>query len=359
MNRKAVIRGGINIPIVLNDLIFKYDYYIAGIIDSEINTFEDVYTFKVLKDGRIFIYSLDGNSFTLLDRDVRYTMENRIGPISKMVILPDDRIAVLSDSDNIAIINPNTRKYDVIFREHHDGIINGQLYFINQIGDKYDILSIDFRYIKIWDSNNGKIKNNINTKGIEYNFLSQISINEIIVSHKGYIESCDLRTNKIKFRISTEKEKVIYGKLLPDRKIWTVSKNFSVDIYDLVTGKVENLHNFKLDIFIHHYNDKYILIEDEYGLNLFFWNIRTLLNEYVYSNKNSFVNSSVLLPDERMAVTLHDKIFIFDLSSHKNDPFIITLFSFRRTIIDLLPNGRIILSSYNLSSENHFLATLK
>ena len=346
MDRKAVIKRLINMPKGVDQIIIQYDYYIEGIIDSEIKIEEGVKSFKVLKDGKIFIYS-SNTLFILLDGNIKYTIENKIGAVRKMIILPDNRIAVLSNSNRIGIINPNTRNYDIIYKGHNEAMSNNQLYVINHNEDKYDILSIDKYHIIIWDPNTREIKNQIISR--DCNFLCQVSTTEIVVSRIGFIISYDLITKAVRSKISTPKGIIIYAKPLTNGKIWTISSKFSIDIYDFVTKKTENLDDFKLDIYIHHLNNKYIIIESERGDNLYFWNTQTLVCDYLYFHNLGFTINRIVLPDERIAVSFNNRILIFDIDTQKS-----LIYKYKEPIMDLLPDGRIIIALHDT-----FLATLK
>ena len=352
MDRITIIKYWLNLPRGLDQIIIKYDYYVDGLVDNEINIPEGIKTFKVLKDGRIFIATID-DSFILLDGNIKYTIENKVGQVTKMIVLPDNRIAILSHLDIIGIINPDTKNYDTIFKEHHHPIFYNQLYVINQNEDKYDMLSIDNQYIIIWDPNTGQIKNSIRIPR-KYHFLSRISENEIMLGRKGYIEFYNLTTNKIGSKIYIKSEDIVYGKLLPDGKIWSISDKFTINIYNPATKQSKRLYQFKSLIIIHPLSDNYIIIEDfdEEG-NVYFWNIETLNCDYIYSHKKGSVNSSIVLPDNRIAVSINNQILIFDLSLSTIPPFIITA-PFYKIMIDLLPNGKVI-----LSSNEEALITLK
>lgn len=356
MDRHSVIKN--NFTDIFNYVI-KYDYYLEGVVDVEYYNNSSIEILKVLSDSRIITYHGDDTIRIQNGNEQSIILSNTL---SDMVILPDNRVCVIKDSNIIRIFNPDTKEYDLSFMEHNDSISQ-----IMVMGTK--ILSIDdSKNMYIWDPVTGKMDTKLHT------IKSIISVavlpnNKIAVTSGINIHIIDLITEEVDFILEGDyAQTMIYLFLRPDGQLISISNrnNMTIRVWDLHTRKsIELFTDYYVGAYMQVIKNQYIIgiINDE---EINFLNINTGLRDFRYmGHRLNFDTQNFILPDGRIAMSWNSGILIFntyDLPKGKSlwiNPQLRIEIGFIFVKIALLFDGRIVSSSNDSEDINRKLIIWK
>lgn len=344
MNRKSIIRNNLlDIPFI--SIIIKYDYYLEGNIDISLYPEGIVEILRVLKDGRIVIAmsnKFEMNAIKIINpiTNKESIIRSLVGTLTKMVILPDNRIIISGYEDVIGIINPDTEEYDLIFKEHQR-----QIEEIALLRDS-KILSRDSNTILIWDSFTGKVENKLEVDPSS-DFFTELPNNKILIGDQD-LKIIDLKTHEIKIL-----EKYINEGLLYEGNLLIIFRDGSSMKLDLNTQKIIPFIN---DLDFRHsrvigIHGNYIITVG-YGV-VYFWNLETGLCDFEYRSNESIIQG-LTLPDGRIALIIDYQILIFNVNDSPKgflDPELIIDNHYRNIQIALLPDGRLVTTTHDENNE--------
>lgn len=360
MNRYSLIKNyldRINLH-PLTGIVIRYDYFIENKVDIEFSFIGNIESLKVLKDGRVVIFVSD-DTLRIIDKNDQAIIKNQVG-FMDMIILPDDRIAIIGDNNRISIINPNTRKHDIIF-DKHEYPINNILKVIYKEDGTWQLLSIDSKYILIWDPITGEIHNK--SYSPQSRFLTQISNDQIAIYQDNYIRIYNMNS-RIKTDLGVHRD-VIYATLTSDRKLISISDRLNVKKWNLDTKKSQTIYDNE-----HYFINKILSVNSEYIIvvfqtNMLFFNLNSGSCDFLFYHNSNYINNLVILPDTRIAISLDNIIAIFEIDNLQKgkciliNPGVIINTRYQVNHINLLPDKRLIYSTHEEDGEIDYLIVYK
>lgn len=238
--RKLVVKDKLSfLPMVMIDMIIKYDYYLEGKLQLQLKDFFETPPREVviLSDGRIVCLLRDStigiwNSYT---GELEKTITD-IGGYSVLKVLSSNRIITLSsDNKSIIILNIDT--------EIRELILNGHIKPIKQI----EILP-DGRIVSMSISNELRVWN-LNTGNCDLVLSDELVNNMAILPNgnivtgltDGVLKIWNINTGKLEKFLLGHTKSIIQIKILPNGKIVSISHDHTLRVWNPDTGEAEKV----------------------------------------------------------------------------------------------------------------------
>lgn len=330
----------------IEDLVYKYDYYIRGEDTVTLTGHSQiVYRVKVFPDGRIVSVSVNNTRkegvikiWNSLTGECLNTLIGHTGLITNIELLPDGRIVSGSLDTTIRIWDGGESKFTLP--------VNDFVEFLCVLPDTRIVsVSNNPPKLKIWNSNTGEYESILEGHTNPITCLDNLPNGRIITgSGDNTIKIWD--DKECKLTLSGHTATIKCTNILPDGQIVSGSDDKTIKIWDPITGECKTTLEGHSEPII-----EIIVISDtqiisrEKGRTMILWNLDT--NEHELLIYDSPIICMYILPNKCVVIGFDNgTLKIYDPETHSCELFL-TNYINKILCLNVLPNGKIVSGSKN------------